>query len=68
MATIESAVTGGLEAAQAIVARRGGPAVEISEPRALPSALWLWLRLACMPYAAGASVWSRVATLLRRQR
>ena len=67
MATIESAVTGGLEAVQAIVARRGGRAVEISEPRALPSALWLWLRFACMPYAAGASVWSRVATLLRQR-
>ena len=56
MTTIESAVTSGLEAAQAIVARRGGRRVEIHEPRALPSALWVWLRYACMPYAAGASV------------
>ena len=37
MTTIESAVTSGLEAAQAIVARRGGRRVEITEPRALPS-------------------------------
>ncbi|HET9736848.1 MAG TPA: FAD-dependent oxidoreductase, partial [Solirubrobacteraceae bacterium] len=68
MTTIESAVTSGLEAAQAIVARRGGRRVPIFEPRALPSALWLWLRYACMPYAAGASAWSRAATLLRPQR
>jgi glycine/D-amino acid oxidase-like deaminating enzyme len=68
MTTIESAVTSGLEAAQSIVLRRGGAAVEIVEPRALPSALWLWLRYACMPYAASASVWSRVVTALRRQR
>ena len=66
MTTIESAVTSGLEVAQAIVARRGGRRVEITEPRALPSALWLWLRYACMPYAAGASVWSRLTTLMRR--
>jgi hypothetical protein len=68
MTTIESAVTSGLEAAQAIVARRGGDPVAIVEPRALPSALWLWLRYACMPYAASASVWSRAASVLRRQR
>jgi hypothetical protein len=69
MTTIESAVTSGLEAAQAIVSRRGGAPVAIVQPRALPSALWLWLRYACMPYAAGASMWSRAATLLgRRQR
>ena len=39
MTTIESAVTSGLEAAAAIVARRGGKPVEIREPRALPQPL-----------------------------
>ena len=63
MTTIESAVTSGLEAAAAIVARRGGKPVEIREPRALPQPLWLWLRYACLPYAAGASLWSRGSDL-----
>ena len=45
MTTIESAVTSGLDAAAAIVARRGGKPVEIREPRTLPQPLWLWLRV-----------------------
>jgi hypothetical protein len=64
MATLESAVTGGLEAAAAIVARRGGTPVAIREPRALPRALWVWLRFACMPYAASASMWSKGGDLV----
>jgi predicted NAD/FAD-dependent oxidoreductase len=66
MTTIESAVTSGLEAAQAIVRRRGGEPVEIREPRTLPRPLWVWLRYACMPYAASASVWSKGTDLLKR--
>jgi len=72
MTTIESAATSGLEAAASIVRRRGGKAVEIHEPRTLPRALWLWLRYACVPYAATASVWSKGSDLvtgaLRRAR
>ncbi len=66
MTTIESAVTSGLEAAQAIVSRRGGEPVGIREPRTLPRPLWVWLRYACMPYAASASVWSKGTDLLKR--
>ena len=66
MTTIESAVTSGLEAAQAIVLRRGGAPVDIREPKTLPRALWVWLRYACMPYAASASVWSKGTDLLKR--
>lgn len=64
MTTIESAVTSGLEAAAAIVARRGGAPVQIHAPRTYPQALWVWLRLACMPYAASASAWSKGGDLL----
>jgi hypothetical protein len=64
MTTIESAVTSGLEAAAAIVARRGGAPVQIHEPRAYPRLLWTWLRFACLPYAASASAWSRGSDLL----
>jgi hypothetical protein len=59
MTTIESAVTTGLEAAAAIVERRGiGAAVEITEPDSLPGALYVWLRYAWAPYAAAAKTWS----------
>jgi choline dehydrogenase-like flavoprotein len=64
MTTIESAVTSGLEAAAAIAARRGGAPVPIFEPRVLPRPLWVWMRLACMPYAASASMWSKGSDLL----
>lgn len=66
MTTIESAVTSGLEAAQAIVSRHGGEPVEILQPRTLPRALWVWLRYACIPYAASASLWSKGSDLLKR--
>ncbi len=59
MTTIESAVTTGLEAAAAIVERRGfGEAVEIASPRALPSPLYVYLRYAWGPYAMYAKAWS----------
>ena len=64
MTTIESAVTSGLEAAAAIVARRGGTPVEIHEPRALPARAVGVAALACMPYAASASAWSKGSDLL----
>ncbi|HSZ05107.1 MAG TPA: FAD-dependent oxidoreductase [Solirubrobacteraceae bacterium] len=64
MTTIESAVTTGLEAARAIVERRGvGAPVEVVKPAsdvsALSGALYVWLRYAWAPYALSASAWSR---------
>jgi hypothetical protein len=59
MTTIESAVTTGLEAARVIVERRGiGTPVEIAEPDAGMSALYVWLRYAWAPYALAAKAWS----------
>ncbi len=67
MTTIESAVTGGLEAAAAIVERHGlGEPVEIVAPRSLPPALYAWLRYAWGPYAIYAKAWSAGAGLARR--
>jgi len=59
MTTIESAVTTGLEAARAVVRRRGvGAPVEIVEPDAGSGLTYVWLRYAGMPYAAAAKAWS----------
>ena len=59
MTTIESAVTTGLQAAQAIVERRGkGKPVDIFEPASLPDSYSLWLRYAWAPYALAAKWWS----------
>jgi hypothetical protein len=58
MTTIESAVTTGLQAAQAIVERRGGRPVDIFEPTSLPDSYFLWLRYAWAPYALAAKWWS----------
>jgi hypothetical protein len=59
MTTIESAVTTGLHAAQAIVERRGaGRPVEIFEPASLPDSYFLWYRYAWAPYALAAKWWS----------
>lgn len=76
MMTIESAVTTGLEAARAIVERRGiGAPVEIAEPDAGVEALYVWLRYALAPYAFAAkaistgSDWARgLRSLLRPTR
>jgi hypothetical protein len=59
MTTIESAVTAGLEAAHALVRRRGlGAPVEIAEPDAGLGLSYVWLRYAWAPYAAAAKAWS----------
>jgi NAD(P)-binding Rossmann-like domain len=59
MTTIESAVTTGLQAAQAIVDRRGvGKPVDIFEPASLPDSYFLWFRYAWAPYALAAKWWS----------
>ena len=66
MTTIESAVTTGLEAAAAIVDRRGlGEPVEIATPRALPGPLYVWLRYVYGPYAMYAKAWSEGAGVAR---
>jgi hypothetical protein len=66
MTTIEAAVMGGVEAAAAIVARRGlGEPVEVLAPRRLPPALYAWLRAAWAPYAAYAKWWSTTDGLAR---
>jgi hypothetical protein len=59
MTTIESAVAGGLEAARAIVRRRGvGAPVEIETPDEDWGGLYVWLRYAWGPYALAAKAWS----------
>ncbi|HZU61693.1 MAG TPA: FAD-dependent oxidoreductase [Solirubrobacteraceae bacterium] len=71
MTTIESAVTAGVEAAEAIVQRHGiGSPVQVHEPRELPDALYDLLRVAWAPYAVGGKTWSAgtdaVRTVSRR--
>lgn len=59
MMTVESAVASGLEAAQAVVDRRGvGAPVQIIEPSADFDAFCVWLRYAYAPYAYAAKAWS----------
>jgi NAD(P)-binding Rossmann-like domain len=58
MMTIESAVTTGLHAARAIVARHGGGPVAIVRPEEWMRALFVWLRYAWAPYAAAAKAMS----------
>jgi hypothetical protein len=59
MTTVEAAVASGLEAAGAIVQRRGvGDEVELIEPDTLPDSLYVWLRYAWGPYALAAKTWS----------
>jgi hypothetical protein len=69
MTTIEAAVMGGVEAAAAIVARRGfGAPIEVLSPRRLPTAVYAWLRAAWAPYAAYAKWWSGAEDLARAGR
>src|SRR3954447_12094102 len=65
MMTVESAVASGLEAARAIVKRRGGEPVDIIEPSAGNDLLYVWLRYAWAPYAVAAKAWSDGTDLLR---
>jgi hypothetical protein len=59
LTSIEAAVVTGLNAAQAIVERRGtGLPVEIVPPTDFPASFFAWLRLAWAPYAAAAKLWS----------
>jgi hypothetical protein len=59
MMTVESAVASGLEAARAVVERRGvGARVEILEPPTGTDALFVWLRYVYAPYALAAKAWS----------
>ena len=66
MTTIESAVTTGLEAAHAIVERRGlGDPVEIEDPRVGTGLAYMWARYAWAPYAFAAKAWSTGGDRLR---
>ena len=65
MMTVESAVASGLEAARAIVKRRGGEPVDIIEPSAGNDLLYVWLRYAWAPYAVAAKAWSDGSDVLR---
>lgn len=59
MTTIESAAATGAQAASEIVARhRIGNPVEVRQPRSLPAALYLWLRLLWAPNVTYAKTWS----------
>jgi NAD(P)-binding Rossmann-like domain/Flavin containing amine oxidoreductase len=67
MMTVESAVASGLEAARAIVERRGlGNPVEIIEPNPGHDLLYLWFRYAFGPSAIAAKAWSCGSDLLSR--
>jgi hypothetical protein len=69
MTTIESAVTAGLQAAAAIVERRGlGAPVEIVKPDSSLGwdLLYVWLRYAWAPYVCAASAWSLGSDVLGR--
>ena len=69
MMTVESAVASGLEAAHAIVARRGiGAPVEIAEPDAGFDPLYVWLRYAYGPSVFAAKAWSAGTDFVRRLR
>jgi hypothetical protein len=58
MTTIESAVTGGLEAARVVVTRRGGAPVDIQLPAQDSGLSFVLLRYAWGPYALAAKAWS----------
>ncbi len=65
MTTIESAVTTGLEAANAVIARRGvGAPVDVRTPSSPSGPLYLWLRYAWGPYALAAKAFSEGRELL----
>ena len=69
MTTIESAVTTGLEAARAIVERRGhGAPVPILDPNTRLGADYVFLRYAWAPYAAAAWTWSSASARAHRLR
>lgn len=66
MTTIESAVTTGVQAANAVIARHGvGDPVDIRTPSSPPSALSVWLRYAWGPYAVAAKAISEGRELVK---
>lgn len=65
IATVESAVSSGLQAAQAVVQRHGHlEAVSIIAPEAYPTALLAAWKVMLAPYAALAKVWVEADNLL----
>jgi uncharacterized protein with NAD-binding domain and iron-sulfur cluster len=66
MTTIESAVTTGLEAANAVIARRGlGAPADVRIPSSPPGPLYVWLRYAWGPYAVAAKAISEGRELVK---
>ena len=66
MTTIESAVTTGLEAANAVIARRGvGTPVDVRIPSSPSGPLYVWLRYAWGPYVWTAKAFSEGRELLK---
>jgi hypothetical protein len=66
MTTIESAVTTGLQAANAVIARRGvGTPVDVRIPRSASGPLYAWLRYAWGPYVVAAKAFSEGRELLK---
>lgn len=66
VSTIEGAVMSGLNAAEAIRAKRAPkqPAITVLEPRAFPPELFQALKLAWAPLVASAKMWSEANQLL----
>ncbi len=65
IATVESAVYSGLQAARAVVQRHGHPdAVQIIDPEGYPTPLLFAWKVMLAPYAALAKVWVEADTLL----
>ena len=66
MTTIESAVTTGLDAANAVIDRRGiGTPVDVRTPRSPSQPLYVWLRYAWGPYAWAAKAFSEGRDLIK---
>jgi hypothetical protein len=66
MTTIESAVTTGLQAANAVIARRGvGTPIDVRIPSSASGPLHVWLRYAWGPYAWAAKAISEGRELLK---
>ncbi len=62
IATVESAVMSGLNAAQALWNQEplGDPIPPSIEPEQYPESLMMWMKLAWAPYAYGAKCWSKL--------
>jgi hypothetical protein len=67
LTTVESAVASGLNAANAILQRRGGDEFKVLEPNTLPDPLYMLMRYAFAPGAMAAKAWSEAVHHLRAE-